>query len=714
MADKNPSQLKPPLLVRGTLPKLKAEDAQRLAVYLVRGDEVLARAAVAKDGTFQIPVGRDLVAGKGGSQLQAVVAPAAMGDRLDTTRNLQRVPLDAALLQRAEHDFVVPTDKIDLSDAVLKLWWLWCRNYCVTGVVVGPDHCPVPGAQVTVSTVVHAAGGGFTVTPKATVTADAAGHFKVCFFWCTSCWGWPCWPIWWNCWPWWWEWDILHVLQTVEARLPHVPIGPGPVERQKIALPSQLAPQTIGLPLKQPDSAHLMIGQGFSQARKVNERLVPDAARTELIHKKLADPRIRAIFPWHWWCCENPNVIFTVRQGPSVIVDEHPATDTRWCLADGSNVTLVGNAQTISACGGDPLPAQGFVFTRVGNTLVNTIVDGYAQGNPASNASDMAFTGNLDVFGGFAPGTPVAYYQVNAAPWSGNPAREDVPTPPAGEGSPIGPDLYNYAFMLHPDLSVSVDAVKMGPFNHGGLTNLYATENQRHLVPTTDLPAFPAGTFMTWGFQGLMATPSAASLVSGGVGAVRLGIAAYDSAFAPLALPPNSDDHLTLEIDATGLTVAHINSFHAFDGNGVEVTSTGSSADCPAFNLGGVPGKPGFVALNVSVRDDNGHLCQYQLVPNFGHGSTGVTNPNVRGYRTPTPFSPPPAPGPYSEPAIAHVLGNPATGKAFVGGTENITFVPTVNCCYDFRLEVSKRVTNGYGFLGSYTADFWTATLKVS
>jgi len=60
------------------------------------------------------------------------------------------------------------------------------------------------------------------------------------------------------------------------------------------------------------------------------------------------------------------------------------------------------------------------------------------------------------------------------------------------------------------------------------------------------------------------------------------------------------------------------------------------------------------------------------------------------------------------------VLGDPSTGKAFVGGTENIKFTPTVNCCYDFRLGVAKRVTTGYGFVGSYTADFWTATIKVS
>src|SRR6185369_7126447 len=122
---------------------------------------------------------------------------------------------------------------------VLRPWWLWCRNYCLTGVVVGPNGCPVPGAQVTVSNVVHASAGGFHVYPRDTVTADSNGHFTVCFEWCTRCWGWPCWPNWWHCWPWWWEWDILHVLTDLEARVsPIGPIGPGPVEIKKTLLPT--------------------------------------------------------------------------------------------------------------------------------------------------------------------------------------------------------------------------------------------------------------------------------------------------------------------------------------------------------------------------------------------------------------------------------------------------------------------------------------------
>jgi hypothetical protein len=182
---------------------------------------------------------------------------------------------------------------------------------------------------------------------------------------------------------------------------------------------------------------------------------------------------------------------------------------------------------------------------------------------------------------------------------------------------------------------------------------------------------------------------------------VTLTVAGFDSSFNPVMLPPNTDDALTLAIDTTGMT-AHINSFTAYNAGGTQVLSTGSSQDCPAFDVG--PG--GYVVLNVTVSDVNGNLCQYELVPDFGHGSSGTCIPDVRGYATPTPFVPTPAPGPYQQPVVAQ--------KTFVGGAENIMFFPTVNCCYDFQLNVIKRVTDGSNVSPPYTADFWTATISVA
>ena len=680
------------ITISGVLPKLSADDARRIGVFLMRGKEVIAQSPVDDKGAFHIPVFRQTLEMKSAYPLQAVIGPLAMGKNFDTSKKLPTIAVDASKIDAIKKELVLSTTGLDLSEEILRPWWVWCRNYCVSGIVTGANGCPVPGAQVTVSSVLHAANNGFSVTPRQTVTADASGHFTACFEWCSFCYGWPCWPVWWDCWPWWWEWDILHVLQEVEARLAAQP--------KPLPTPGPVIAQRISIPLKQPAAAELMIGQGFTNLANVKVRIAPDAARTALIKSKLANPQIRALFPWSWWCCENPNIIFTVTQGATSIVNENPATDTRWCFPAAGNVTLVGDKETITSCGQDPRPAQGFVWTRVGNTVVDHIVGGYALGSGTGNDSDMAFTGNLDIYGEFALGSPASYYQVLAGQWSGDPSRGG--TAPASVGTTIDAELYNVAFMMHSGNVVTVEQVKMGPFNANGLTNLYATEEARSSVPATLLPAFPAGSFMGWAYSGRKLNTGASSLVGGSLGGVNLSIAAYNASFALLSLPPNTDDILTLEVDTSGLSTAHINSFNAFDVHGTPVTSTGASTDCPAFNVG----PNGYVVLNVSVNDGNGHLSYYELVPDYGHNSTGTTAPDVRGYKTATPFSPHPLPGPYTEPQVAQ--------KEFVGGTENITFFPKADCCYAFNLNVQKRCTDGNSILSSYTADFWTATLKQS
>jgi len=431
----------------------------------------------------------------------------------------------------------------------------------------------------------------------------------------------------------------------------------------------------------------------------VEARFAPDSARTAIIQRKLSNPAIRAIFPW-WWCCDDPNILFKVTQGPNIIVDENPATDTRWCFEDGQNVTLIANQSAITVCPGDGKPVHGFVWTRVGNITVNHIHGGYADGTAGTDTSDMALAGNLDIFGEFAPTSGVAYYQVNAGQWSGDPSRGGVAP---GSSSPISADLWNSVVILHTDLTVTFADVKMGPFSSGGLTNLYATQEQRASVPGGLLPPFPAngpGDAILWAYNGRKVNTNAAALIGGtNLGAVSLSISGYDSALAPVALPANPDDSLTLEIDNNGLTAASINSLHAFTAGNAPVASTGGSVACPAYNIG--PG--GYVVMNVTVSDANGHLFEYEIAADFGSGSSGTTTPGLRGYsQAPGTFPP----LPYQPPNVAQ--------KSYVGGTEDIRFYPLVDCCYDFRLLVGKRVTNGYFFPSLGTATFQTATLKVT
>jgi hypothetical protein len=672
-----------PILFTGELPKIKADSLLCIWIYLVRGPEVLADAEPAEDGSFSFAVPRDKVLGDSTSGVEVLVGPGSMRKHLARVPNIARVPIERKDLEKAERKLIVPTDELELSEEVLALWLRWCRRYCVSGVVVAPDGCPVPAAEVTVYTVGFDCS-GFTKVARATVVADATGHFTACFCWCTSpncCSCWPGSPFWWLCWPWWWERDMLHVLETLEQ----VPAG---AHRPFGGL------QT-GAALMRPEGRALIRGQGFAAAAG---QAKPDAARTALIQRKLSDARLREIFPYWWWCCDDPNLVFSATQAGVTIVNENPATETRWCLPSGSSVTLVASPGAITACPPTPPPQSGFAWTRVGNITVDTIHGGYADGSPGSDTSDIAFTGSLDIYGEFAVGAAV-YYQVNAGQWTGNPSRGG--TAPSSS-APISASLSNQVFIYYSALQTLTSfVVQMGPFSANGFTNLYATQEARQAGPTPPglipFPAFDpgAGDFVIWAFNGRKVYADASVLIGGGnVGAVDLTLTGYDADFNPVAIVPNAP--LTLEIDNTGLTTANINSLAAFTAANTKAPLN-NVGGCAAYDLG--PG--GYVQLNITVFDTNGHIFEYELDAEYGHkGSDGV---GFRGYSQPPSSFPA---GPYEAPNVGQ--------KSFGGGTEVFTYFPTEDCCYEFRLSAGKRTTNGYGYPALGTVDFLTASLKVS
>ncbi len=673
------------ITVTGKLSNLAEQDAQRLAVYVLRCNDVLAKGPVQADGSYRLNLARAAVSAKSAYGLELAVGPSGAADHLQRLPNVPKIALSRKDLENAENSFQV-RESIEIAETVLKAWWLWCRWYCVSGTVTGPDGCAAPGAQVTVYTVSHTAQ-GYSKVPRANVTTAADGTFTACFEWCTCgfcfpCW--PCWPIWWACWPWWWERDILHVIEILEQQpLP----SPGPVETF-----------AASAALIRPDTRDLARGRGFLASRE--QSLAPDAQRTALIKSKFSDARIRAIFPWWWWCCDDPNIIFSVEQNGTLIVNENPAIDTRWCFEDGSSVTLVGNAETSTVCNPHCPPESGFVWTNVGNIDVANISLGYAEppGTAGTDYQDMAFAGNLDLYGQFAAGAGVSYYQVEAGLWTGDPARGGA-APAPGSDSPVGAPFSHTVYIYNHDGTFNSSAsVQMGPFNQGGLTNLYATPDARQNGPTppglAPFPPVPAGGSVYWDHQGLMLSTNSSNLLAGALtGAVDLTVAGYDNALNPVALTP--DDPLTLTIDNTPVTVQHINSVTAFTAGGTNPPLTGTG-DCPAYDIG--PG--GYVQINVTVSDTNGHLFEYYVDAEYGHGHAGaVTPPGVRGY-----ISNPLVSG--SDPDYSK--------KSWIGGTEVMTYFPPLDCCYEFRLRYGKRVTDGYNYPSLADGDFQTISLKVS
>jgi hypothetical protein len=670
-----------PIVVTGTVKGAGAADARRLSVVALRGNTVLARTALRDDGSYRLTLPAGAARAAGPYALHVAVVPATAVGHVDRVPNAPRVPLARDALNQSE----ITAQHLTVSERLLIDWAIFWQEWCVSGTVVGPDGCPAPAAAVTVYDVSWTAQ-GYTKVPKATVTTGPDGSFTLCFERWQWPFCWPCEPFWWLCWPWWWEEDILHVVSALEAR----------VQRGSHAVA-----------LFQPDARALVRGQAFPTARV--GPAAPHAARTALIARKLGNPALREIFPWHWWCCDGPNVVFSVSQAGTSILDEDPSVSTRWCMESGQTVTLTGNAATLTTCNQGTRPDSGVLWTSVGLTTVGSIdADGCAQFG--GDSSDVAFAGTLSLFAASALGA-FDFYQVNGAVWSGGPGFRGGAKPATGTGTPIVASLWQAAWIYDPATQhLTQHQVQMGPFTQNGLTGLYATPSARQsLAAPPGLAAFPtvppAGqVFWQYEIPGLMLQCDATVLLGGALfGAVDLTIVGHTNLgpapvvnvdAAPVGLTP--DNPLTLTIDATPLTTYSVGTPTAWRSVGVAASNTGSG-DCPAYDVG----PSGFVHVPVTVQDNNGFLFGYHLEADWGNSNSTTVDPPM-GYA-----------------ANKTVMTRSWTGGTYIyefPGTTSGLHVPPVDCCYEFRLWFGKRVTNGYGGPGvtDQPPTFQTINLKFS
>jgi hypothetical protein len=694
------------ITVVGKLPKLSSSSLESTAAFLVQGNNVLTQSPVTANG-FRFRLAGSIVIDP---CLVVILGPKGLDDQTLLARTeLPRVSL-AAASKREQSGGVLTLDfaALNVDDKLIDGWRSWCRTYTVTGTVQTQNGCPVPGAEVTVYNVTSGAS-GLSETSITTVETNAEGQFTATFNWCECLCCWPCWPIWWRCWPWWWELDILAVIENIERQLSLSPAR------------GVAAPLPNVAPLKRPAAADLMTGQGLAHGSAAVKQ---DSARTALIASKFANAQIRDLFPWWWWCCDNPNLVFSVTQNGTTILNEDPATATRWCFASGQSVTLVGNSQSVGICP-QPKVCEGFGWISVGNPgiLVENITNGYANGTPGMDASDMAFLGSLNIYGGFNDSS-IPFYQVWAGLWTGNenPARGGVAP---GPSLPISIPLSADVLIVRGGSFLWLNGVQLGPCSFGTLDNLYMTTSQRQNPPAgvTGLgpnPFLPGDTIVTWSDPGLIVSAAAPLLGSAPGGGVDLTLIAYDAAGIELALTSNNP--LTLMIDTTGLSVAHIDSLLAYDVNNNNILLSGSSTtECPSYHIG----PKGYLLLHVTVTDPdpsttlslNEHVYAYEIDTQFGHGSTSVsTTPAHRGYAQ--------APGTFTEPSPpaqfygidASYGGVPNTALvSFVGGGDTIQIKPQLSCCYDFQLWAGKRVTDGQSIFCTWgNVDFQTATIDVS
>jgi hypothetical protein len=727
----NPAHAARMVAVTGKIPAISSRNSKRLTVFLVEKNTILSQSPVGEGGTFQFHIAKHLASAPG---VFAVLGPKGLdSESLASRAELPRVALASG--NRHESGAIeVSFSAEKISDELIEPWWLWCREYTVSGTIETAGGCPA-GSYVTVYNVTCGTS-GLVKTPIETVSTDSNGNFTFSFNWCSGfCW-WPCWPIWWHCWPWWWELDILAVLENIERRIV-----------AQSAANAIVAPASAA-PLRQPSGADLMTGVGFAATRAASA-LKPDSARTELIASKFANPRIRELFPYWWWCCENPNIVFSATQGATVILDEDPNTSTRWCFASGQTVSLTANNEAVGACPTPPVSDNcAFAWSSVGDMpggiLAGNITSGYANGSGA--CSNLAFAGTLNLNGVLA-GDCAAYYQVLAGQWggNGNPARGGT-APATSAPLSLPGQLVNWVSIWRESThSVEVDPVVMGPFNYNGYSNLYVTPAQRQAgvpvsiagqigaFPTVVSPDFVIG----WDAPDLVLTVAAENLIAPAkANGVTLTLNPFDSTGTPIipfTLPDNFDmgPDLVLMVDTTPLTQATIDwnppaqsgvFSGVYNADGTPATlSTGSTTSCPAYQING----SGYVLIHTTVTDDQGHLAKYFIETQYGNDQTAAAQPGDRDYsQAPTSFTAPTIIPPL---AVDAGYGTPITAPptilptppiqawSFVGGGDTAYIPIGQTCCYDFQLWVSKRTTDGQTFACSEgLAGFQTVNITVA
>lgn len=375
------------------------------------------------------------------------------------------------------------------------------------------------------------------------------------------------------------------------------------------------------------------------------------------------------------WTSGSPDVHFKVTQSidgaETVIYNENPATQTRHNIANVLAVTLkTDDGLTLVV----PNVAQpfdsSFVFTRVGVIGVNQIdtvgatASGYAfpdtvSASPNSPDANAPFGATLDIAGWFGLFCDVYRYKIQYSS-DGGTNWVDISDPLANS--------YYQPVSGKPGTWITVS---LGPFNEGGQSNVYK-------LPYVEKPGKPWVHIDRLARWDTTKTPD--GLYRLRLVGFRLDTDGTTLVPAMLLVPDPSFGELRLRLDNQP-PVAKILSIQHTPPSGsplpVQV--------CEVVNFA-----TGKLAFEIQASDANGHLRAYSLAALFGH------NLSV----TPPPTVPVKAVDNYAAhiDATRHWNGGVFTVE-YDGTVYPKTKMPT--CAYQFRLQVSKRTTNGYGAISA-------------
>lgn len=376
-----------------------------------------------------------------------------------------------------------------------------------------------------------------------------------------------------------------------------------------------------------------------------------------------------------------PDVHFKITQRVDgterILYNENPATQTRRNIGDVLSVTLKV-AEGVSSM---PSPSTArptdtlFVFTRVGNIGVDQIdtsgptASGYARSDtspaaPNSADANAPFGSTLDLAGWFGQLADVYRYKLQYS--SDGVTWNDI-------SDPLSNTYYEFALG-----GGTWRTVAMGPFTQGGQSNVYT-------LPYVEQPAVP------WIFPDLIARWDT-SKVANGLYTLRIQGFKVDPT-GTLLVPSTSliidpaFGQLKLRVDNSPPEVAL--------GNITYFPTSGPPRVVQVCDL--ISFTSGRLEVRFTARDTQGHLRGYGITTLYGHNQA-----------TPVP---PGGQDTYS----AHINASRQwTGGMFSATYDSAAFTAAVMppCAYEFRLNVSKRTTNGYGLIYDGLEDTKHITLQ--
>lgn len=396
---------------------------------------------------------------------------------------------------------------------------------------------------------------------------------------------------------------------------------------------------------------------------------------TEFLTEGLTDLEgefnISFTWPFDTSILENrPDIIFKVTQKidgvDKVIYNENPATQTRWNIGDILSVTLEAEncISIIPTPAGRPYDTL-FVFTRVGVIGVNNIhtsgagASGYAYPDtlpaaPNSRDANSPFGLTLDIAGWFGQFTDTVRYKIQYS--SDGVHFTDISDP-----------LYNSYYEFAPGGGNWI-TVAMGPFVEGGQTNVYK-------MPYIEKPGQP------WIFPDLLAKWDTTK-VTDGLYTLRIqGFRMNGTLLEPSAALFIDPGYGTLKLRTDNSPpVSKITSIKL---NGV------LKHVCEIVDY-----TSGALSIEFEARDSKGHLREYSLNAMYGHNNVVSPIPvhGADNYSNHIDASRHWDGGTFS----ADYTYDPAKPPT---DPNNYSSSKMPTCAYQFRLDVTKRTTNGYGLI---------------